>query len=229
MVFRGRRTTFDAEYIYILNVNDIIQCLSRPRINELMIYGFSSAINAAPLPKLACSIKSVLLNNGSLTFPQFRSLTTSWRSSLQAATLDRISGLTNDDIYHWLSEVGPTLTHLRIRYSPLFRQSDDEEYALDAIMPIMTHLYDLHLQGDIASEQVLLRYAPSHELEQPQRYPSHITIDSPGVTTHGFMRALKTTAWAHIDVRFLGLGIANTELPDEAMRIAGDRNIFLMV
>jgi hypothetical protein len=233
IVNRRGRTLLDPKYIYILSVDDILRCISHwPSVHKLTIFGFSSANNLDNLPTPASSLQSVLLQHGTLTLPGLRSLTTSWRSSLRVATLQHISGLTNEDLYSWLSEVGPTLTSLTIEFSPLSRRSDEEEYAVDVVMPAMNNLRHLNLEGDIVSELALLRYVPT-ELAPPEplwRKWYRLSIDNaPGVNAHGFLSALRTTAWTTVSMRNLVLREENMELSEEAQRIAKERNILLMM
>lgn len=222
-------------YLYILSVNDILRCISHwPHVQELRIHRFSPAIGLDNVPTPACSIKLVLLKHGSLELPQLRSLTTSWRSALQVATLQHISGLTNEDIRFWLSEVGPTLTALSIEFSPLRRKSNNEPYAVDMAMPTMVNLRELVLEGDIVSELALMRYVVPN-LEQPEllwtrRYGFALSIENaPGVNSHGFLAALKTTAWTSISMRTHVLREENKELSREAQMIAKTRNILLVM
>ena len=169
-----------------------------------------------------------------MELPQLCSLTTSWRSALQVATLQHISGLTNEDIRVWLSEVGSTLTALSIEFSPLRRKSNNEPYAVDVAMPTMVNLRELVLEGDIVSELALMRYVVPN-LEQPEllwtrRYGFALSIENaPGVSPHGFLAALKTTAWTSISMRTHVLREENKELSREAQMIAKTRNILLVM
>lgn len=230
---RSGFSTTDPDYIYTLSVSDILQCMSHwPRIHQLWIYGFSSTPTIEDLPEVTCSIKSVSLHRGSLKLPQLRSLTTSTKSALQIASLQYISGLTNRDLYTWLTEVGPTLTHLTIQFSTISRQSDDEEYAVDVVLPTMTTLIHLDLEGDITSELVLMRYSPDQSSQSSKswrRWGSLRIDNAPGMSAHGFVRALKTTEWSQISVANLVLREENREVKEEAKKIARERKICLMM
>ena len=213
------------EYVYTLNVGDILQCMSHwPHFHTLHLYAFSPTTESNDLPALACSIESVVLQHGSLNLPQLRLLTTSWRSTLKVATLQYVSGLSNADLRTWLVEVGPTLTTLGIQYSHLSRRSNDE-YAVDAMLPRMINLHHLTLEGDIASELVLSRYIPHESVQRSKSIRALTIYNAPGVNAHGLVSALRTTNWSQIS------GILpeeNTEWKGELQTIARDRNIFLM-
>lgn len=232
--FRTTVSKTVSEDRYILSLDDIIQCLSHwPRVRTVSIYGFTKSLTTGVdgLPTPSCSIRNLSLQNGFLTFPQLRLFTASSLPTLQNVTLRNISGLSNEDLRTWLVDVVATLTSLGIQFTPLSRRSDDEEYAVDALLPKMAHLRHLELEGDVASELVLSRYAPCCERGQPSRREgSTLTVDNmPGVDVHGFVGALKATRWARVTATNLVLREEKMKLKAEATKIAKDRNILLMI
>lgn len=144
--------------VCMLSVAAILNCMSHwPRIQKLSVFGFSPTPDSNDLLTPAGSTKSVLLQNGSLTLPQLRLLTTSSKSVLTTALFNIIEGLTNEDLRAWLVDVGPTLMDLSILCSPMKRQLDAEAYAMDIMLPIMTELYNCRRGSNWHSCVMVLR------------------------------------------------------------------------
>jgi hypothetical protein len=134
--------------------------------------------------------------------------------------------LTNQAFRAWLEVIGPALQRLTVEQCNISRRTDDEEYALDAVMSRMENLVDLRTDGDVLSELVVLRKTiTSHD--RVYRGKADISFaNAPGVDPHGFVSALKSTLWKSI----IASGVfseRNVQLKEEAKRIAVERKIML--
>lgn len=173
-------------------------------------------------------LKELLLYNGPITGPQLQLITSGAHRTLQDVSLKGIIGLTNQGLRAWLAEVGPSLTRFHLEQTSVGRQSDDEEYALDVVISQMTNLRDLRIDGDVASELVILRREPRTQ-SQTTRY--HMFWDSihcedvPGLNPHGLVNALKYTGWRNVNTR--GIFNGNEALKEEAVKAAKDRGVTL--
>lgn len=166
----------------------------------------------------------MLLYHGPITGPQIQLLTSGAHKTLQNVTLKGIQGLTNQGLRAWLAEVGPSLVHFHLEETSVGRQSGDEEYALDAVMSQMKNLSNLKIDGDLASELVILRKEPT----QPSTGVHWSTIsceNAPGMNPHGFVNALKYTGWRNIQTR--GIFEGNEPLKLEGEKAAKDQGIGL--
>ena len=216
-------TKFEPAFVYILNIGDILRFLSHwPLVCRLTLWDIPSAIALDDLPTSTCTITFVSLRLLSLDLSQLRLLTTSWKSALREARISDISGLTNEDIRMWLSEVGPTLEILRIDSRVRNHRSVHEEYAVDAMLPIMKNLVFLDISGNVASHLVLERFAPASNAIPGRRYKLQIHV-IPGLTTRRLLKALKTTAWTEIHEPVLLWN--RGKMIEKAWKIAARRNI----
>ena len=215
---------FQPAFVYIPNIGDILRSISHwPLVYKLTLWDIPSAIALDDLPTSTCTITCVSLCSISLDLSQFRLLTTSWKSALREARISDISGLTNEDIRMWLSEVGPTLEIICFDSTEVRNhRSINEEYAVDAMLPIMSNLVILDLKGDIASHLVLERFVPASDAIPGRQYKLWM-LKVPGliVNSDRFLNALNTTAWTEINET----GLLRGELLEEARRIATRRNI----
>ncbi|KAF8578414.1 hypothetical protein K439DRAFT_1621336 [Ramaria rubella] len=171
---------------YVLSVADILQCMTHwPLLHKVKVFGFSATIDTTDLPAPKCSIVELYLQQGRITPAQLYLMTAASHSTLKHVTFQHISGLTNDRLLTWLAQVGPSLESLTIKFSIVSR-AIGEEYAVDIIIPQMEYLYYLDLEGDIATELVLLRYAPRLVEKPPPRFRYALSIEnSPGVNPRG--------------------------------------------
>ena len=212
-----------ASYEYIPNIGDILWCLSHwPLVCRLELWHIPSAIALNDLPTSTCTITRVSLHSISLDLSQLRLLTTSWKSALREARINDISGITNEEFRMWLSEVGPSLESLHLSPTIPRHRSNNEEYALDAMLPIMSNLVSLNIQGDVASHLVLERFAPTRDVIPGRRYKLCMRYMR-GMNPDGFLNALNTTAWTEINE--IDLLWNHGELSERARGIATRRNI----
>ena len=211
-------------FMYLPNVGDILRCLTHwPRLCRLILSNVPPAIASDDLPTSTCTITFVKLCILSLDLSHLRLLTTPWKSGLREAWLAGISNLTNEDLRMWLAEVGPTLERLRLHYTVSYSNPSIEgEYALDAMLPIMSNLVYLDLGGNVGSHLVLERFAPAGDAIPEHRYKLWIRKVS-GLSPDQVLNALNTTAWT--EIRTALLWNQRGEMSEEAQRIATRRNI----
>lgn len=115
-----------------------------------MIENLQSAVAPFGLHELS-------LTDGVVSAPLLRFLTSSSRSTLVVVCLDGLKGLTNTGLREWLDEISPSIEVLCLSHCVVDR-SDDEECALDAVMPKMTLLHHLITIGDMTSASTVERH-----------------------------------------------------------------------
>lgn len=114
----------------------------------------SISLHAVQLPPLTRKLESLELFQGNINGPQFLHFAT---PRLRTLRLYAVTGLVNSDLLSFLSQVAPILETLIIESTTILRNSKDEEYAIDAAMPLMTNLVSLTISGDLGSVLVLTR------------------------------------------------------------------------
>jgi len=163
-------------------------------------------------------LRLMYLFNGAVTGTQLRTLTASSLSTLREVQLESITGLTNDGLRTWLVEAGPSLTTFVLESSTVTRRTDDEEYALDTMIASMVNLEGLRLDGDVATELVVLR----KERRIKDNYRDYVTLKNiSGLNEHGLINALRYTGWDRVETHDLFRG--NLPLEEEGKRIAEER------
>jgi len=164
-------------------------------------------------------LRLMFLHNATITGTQLRTLTASSLSTLREVHLERISGLTNDGLRAWLIEAGPSLTTFVLEASTVARRTDNEEYALDAMIASMVNLEGLRLDGDVATELVVLRR--ERKIKDHLRN-DYVTLENmSGLNEHGLINALRYTGWGRVETHDLFRG--NLPLEEEGKKIAEER------
>lgn len=121
--------------------------------------------------------------------------------TIRVARFDDIRGLTNSDLLAFLLRVSPTLVSLHISACGMWRDSDDEEYAIDVAMPGLTSLETLILEGDLTSEKALIRKVRRQQDERTTQNRHKISLSSPKmVRLDAIMDAVAVTGWDTIDM-----------------------------
>lgn len=161
-------------------------------------------------------LHDLALADGVIAAPQLRLLTSSSHSSLTSVSLSDLVGLTNIGFREWLDEVGSSLRFLDLR-DCVVKRLDEEERALDTIMPKMTSLRYLYIRGDVASALTIERYHLPGGNPTKYEVGSSIAIDLV-VTLRALRHPLASFVYSHqIDPL----------VQKEALRVAGERGTHL--
>ncbi|KAF5383627.1 hypothetical protein D9615_003558 [Tricholomella constricta] len=119
-------------------------------------------------------IEKLILRRGTLTGTQLKSFAA---APLTLVELRAIQGLSNQDLLSFLSSTTATLTHLTIDDTPSPRSSEDEELAIDAVMPKMSALVMLFTDGaNISTRSIARRKARNGENPGDRPENPHIRI-----------------------------------------------------
>jgi hypothetical protein len=153
-------------------------------------------------------------------------------SSLHTVFFQDLTGFTNTSLRTWLAAIGPALTDWTLKRTPVHGRAQDEEYAIDAMMPIMVNLRKLDVEGDVVSELAVMRREynwAATGIKGPNRWgyldSLSITVENaPGVRPHGIVSALGRTDWSQVCVHQL-FSDDDGELKAEADMIARERGI----
>lgn len=170
---------------------------------------------------IASPLKELSLSDGPIADPQLRLLTSGAHKTLQNVSFKGIRGLTNCGLRSWLVDVGPSLTHFDLERTSIRRQSKSEEYALDATISQMSKLRQLTIDGDVASELVILRRVP---LPYSRLTCEHV----PGINARGVVDALRYTGWGTVSVSG-SLFHGNEPMKSEGEKMAKTRGISFQV
>jgi len=244
---------------YLMSAADLEQCVGHwPFLHTLTIYAFSSLgdedqseeeqstenvkqssticdaqreITKTP-PSPTCHIQSLRLENGHITDLQLYRLTVSSHSSLHIVFFQDLTGFTNAGLRTWLAAAGPAITDLTLKRTPVSGRTYDEEYAIDAMIPVMVNLRMLDVEGDVVSDLAVKRKeynwaAAGMKGPDWKRFeaPSITIANAPGVNPHGLISALKCTDWSRVCVHRLFLD-GDGELKTQADMVAREREIF---
>ncbi|KAG6880233.1 hypothetical protein C0992_002999 [Termitomyces sp. T32_za158] len=197
-----RHLTFEE----ILKIVSLWPCLSKLVIENFKLTSGSSSSRGADLEdvQITCPIHDLYLGVGILRGPLLMRLTGSLPSppTICFAQFDAVKGLTNSDFLAFLLRVSPTLVYLSVSDCPMWRNSDDEEYAIDAAMPNLTSLETLSLGGDLSSEKALIRKIRRMSLDEETTQNRHkISLFNPKmVRLDVVMDALSVTGWDAIHI-----------------------------
>ncbi|KAH0583507.1 hypothetical protein J132_09661 [Termitomyces sp. J132] len=154
--------------------------------------------------RVTCPIEDLNLRIGKLTGPLLMRLTGPSFSppTLRVVRFDAIKGLTNSDFLAFLLRVSPTLVSLSVSACPMWRTSDDEEYAIDTAMPSLTSLETLILEGDLSSEKALIQKVRQRPSDVNIAWKRHcISLCNPlMMRLESVLDAVSVTGWDSIHV-----------------------------
>lgn len=121
---------------------------------------------------------------------------------------------------------------MTLKRTPVSGRTYDEEYAIDAMIPVMVNLRMLDVEGDVVSDLAVKRKeynwaAAGMKGPDWKRFeaPSITIANAPGVNPHGLISALKCTDWSRVCVHRLFLD-GDGELKTQADMVAREREIF---
>ncbi|KAG6817225.1 hypothetical protein H0H87_011282 [Tephrocybe sp. NHM501043] len=182
--------------------------------------------------ELTARLEYLGLDTGRISRPQllFFAGSPSLPSSLQAVAFRRLQGLTNADVLAFLAHISPTIEHLSIRNCE-FSRSEDEEHAIDAIMPRMTVLRVLDVSGDLISDLAVSRKTFPNSTSAPSglkfgNNQPRACFDDPDISRFTKLsEALAVTGWVSVTLRFKPRAVLDPKLIDAATRTAIARGI----
>ncbi|KIJ50305.1 hypothetical protein M422DRAFT_245554 [Sphaerobolus stellatus SS14] len=215
-----------------LNAAQLTKCFAHwPKLRQAMVYKFGSPSASEPFAEdgfapAQCMLDEIRFEQGLLSMAQLQAMTASSQDTLQLVALISIRGISNKELKAWLFDFGPNLTSLTLE-SNVFTRSEEEELAVDATIHRMPKLVYLKLDGPVATVLTLLRFQPawSKRFGQPR-----IMIKDPMLfDPHAFVIALHTTKWGYVDVTGLRVSEENSELVEEANRVARERRLALWI
>ncbi|KIJ39581.1 hypothetical protein M422DRAFT_257640 [Sphaerobolus stellatus SS14] len=215
-----------------LNAAQLTKCFAHwPKLRQAMVYKFGSPSASEPFAEdgfapAQCMLDEIRFKQGLLSMAQLQAMTASSQDTLQLVALTSIRGISNKELEAWLFDFGPNLTSLTLE-SNVFTRSEEEELAVDATIHRMPKLVYLFLNGPVATVLTLLRFQParSERFGQPR-----IVIEDPMLfDPHAFVIALHTTKWGNVNVTGWRVSEENSELVEEANRVARERQLSLWI
>lgn len=143
--------------------------------------------------------------------------------TLRVLYLIAVEGLSNNGLLNFLLQVSPTLTDLFIINCTLPRSTDDEEFAIDAVIPKMLRLKAMQTVGPgLLSVSAIARKSREniHSLE------TFFSCEDAGFDVSGLIVALKATDWQHVTISgFIANRGWDAEFSEEAYKVAADRGL----
>jgi hypothetical protein len=155
---------------------------------------------------------------------------------LKTLILSHVHGFSNSELFTLLSSVARTLTTLRITYCTIPRDNEEEEFALDAVMPQLSAIETVSTAGDCISVLAIARKAESLEPDSMSRATSRPYFPSIGISAAPTLdceclpSAVNTTGWKTISIaRCEGVAKAEMSVKQDAREIAASRGISLFL
>ncbi|KAG6853885.1 hypothetical protein C0991_000350 [Blastosporella zonata] len=151
-----------------------------------------------PPPQLKFNVRKLALQFAALRGPQLMPFATTPAPRLTELNLLDVQELLNRDLLAFLDALAQTLSHLIVLRCNFVR-AEDEEHAIDAVMPIMTSLVHLSTDGYCASILALSRKtnAPMDAIN------CHISLRpaNPGVTLADAAEVIAAvTGWSTVSL-----------------------------
>ncbi|KAF9459686.1 hypothetical protein BDZ94DRAFT_1001647 [Collybia nuda] len=203
-----------------LRISDILNLISHwEELRTLIIIQSQSSNNSdveyinGHLNTLAqsysCKIEGLNLSHVTISGPQILRLISPSHPILTGLSLDNISGVSNREFLSFLSYASPTLVHLHISSSNIPRDSDAEEYAVDAVMPLMVALNGATISGQ-ASILAIARKSrskvpkPINSLQSLYSMNTSVTFtdNTYDPSASDVAAALQTTGWRSITISY---------------------------
>ncbi|KAF9459677.1 hypothetical protein BDZ94DRAFT_1267785 [Collybia nuda] len=221
MDYPGGMTSNLRKPSFQLNTTDILKLISHwEGFRELritrsrnadksgVIYTSSDQFDASAQSH-SCRIEELHLSHENISGVQILQLVSPSRPMLKELYLENISGVSNREFLSFLSYTSPTLVRLRIFSCDIPRDSDAEEYAVDAVMPQMVSLNRAILFGQ-ASVLAIARKPQAPKTEIPH-HPWHdmtlsvtFTDNTYDLSASDVVGALQTTGWKSIMITHPG-------------------------
>lgn len=173
------------------------------------------------VPELQCNIENLKLRASHLTGRQFVRFTS---HRLQKVELERLNGPLNQDLKSFLLVAAPSLVSLTIRTCPFRRQSMDEDYAIDLVMPQLCSLEELCVSGDLLTAKSIVMKGKG---KRSSAMTTFVATLVPALYLEDLTDALETTGWESVTIKTLpGFTDENDLLMmQEAAEVAARRNI----
>ncbi|KAF8067988.1 hypothetical protein FPV67DRAFT_1494483 [Lyophyllum atratum] len=143
---------------------------------------------------ITSNIQHLELCNGRLSSAQLLWFTSSPQPCLHTIHLSALNGLSNHDLFAFLSEITTTLAVLTISFCTISRSFAKEDYALDLLMPRLSGLKTIKLIGDYISVLAIERKAPGQQLAELSVGRDH------AIEFTGLARAMETGHWKSISI-----------------------------
>ncbi|KAG6887355.1 hypothetical protein C0992_012658 [Termitomyces sp. T32_za158] len=173
------------------------------------------------VPELQCNIENLKLRESHLTGRQFVRFTS---HRLQKVELERLNGPLNRDLKSFLLVAAPSLVSLTIRSCPFRRQSMNEDYAIDLVMPQLCSLEELCISGDLLTVQSI---AMKGKGKRSSATTVFVATLAPALYLEDLADALETTGWKAVTIKTLP-GLMDEDdlfMKQEATEVATRRNI----
>lgn len=145
--------------------------------------------------QLECNLEEMRIFRCKLIGHQLLRFSQSPNPCLQSVHLESVDGLSNSDLLSFLFNIALTLKRLIIRACRIPRSSEDEEYALDAIIDKLSAIESITIPGDCISPLTISRKIYREDC------PGHIIIyGTSGISCEGLTRALEIGGWGNITI-----------------------------
>ncbi|KAG6919368.1 hypothetical protein DXG01_006917 [Tephrocybe rancida] len=153
------------------------------------VFGENSDINLRPEhPHFI--LQTLTIQSGHLNGTQLRWFTLVPNVGLKEIILTSVKGLSNSDLFHFLSVISATIVKVSITKCPIARNSATETPAFDAVLPQMMVLEEASLEGEIVSAATIAQdYSP-----RPNGAKTRLTIRN-RLLQDDVIQALETCCW----------------------------------
>ncbi|KAG6860702.1 hypothetical protein C0995_008374 [Termitomyces sp. Mi166 len=169
------------------------------------------------VPELQCRTENLKIRASHLTgrqFVRFRSY------QLQKVELERL----NQDLKSFLLVAAPSLTSLTIRSCPFRRQSMNEDYAIDVVMPQLCSLEELYVAGELLTVKSIAMKGPG---KCPSILTTFVAVLAPAIYLEDLTDAMETSGWKAVTIKTLPglMDESDLSIKQEAAGVAARRNI----
>ncbi|KAG6849538.1 hypothetical protein H0H93_007626 [Arthromyces matolae] len=138
-------------------------------------------VSWSSIANLQARLDDLTLGVGKLSGPLLLSLSgpSATPPTLRIVCLESITGITNAEFLIFLLRVAPTLEFLSVSACPMWRKSNEEEYAIDAAMPELVSLKNLVSDSDILTSKALSRKIRRRQPPKDQIQLDRLTLRNP--------------------------------------------------
>ncbi|KAG6857130.1 hypothetical protein H0H87_009262 [Tephrocybe sp. NHM501043] len=168
---------------------------------------------------MQCPLQCLELSFGTLNRAQLSWFSLAPKARLKQVTFTSVQGLSNNDLFHFLSEVSATLESLSIAESSFTRHDITELLAFDVVLPRMRMLAHAEVCGDIATASSIARQHPP--IFEPVA-GTRITIRN-HLLQNDTLRALEKCSWNYVYLE--AFPVEDNGLLERAKLIANERGI----
>ncbi|KAG5637923.1 hypothetical protein H0H81_002684 [Sphagnurus paluster] len=180
---------------------------------------------------LKCNVKDLTLRFGGINDAHLLRFIPTTSSNLRNLKLQGVVGISNRAFKTFLASAAHSLRSLELEASPMPRDTPDEEFAIDALMPMLKKLECLRLSRESYCTVLALTRKPA--LTAPERrdgvYSSIVLghLSAAAVSLQQVAEAMEVTGWESVTISWTRGAVLDDLALDRANCIARRRGIAL--